>query len=97
VCAACSPETEKETRFGGKEFPERRIFKNAQEEFQERITVMTLQNVSAHFLTVFLRKKFHVIIYLVITGNTPQKFSENNKRLFCTIVCFNKRYRGRKT
>jgi hypothetical protein len=59
---ASSPETEKETRFAGKEFQERRIFENSQEEFQERITVMTFQNVSAHFLTVFLRRKFHMIL-----------------------------------
>jgi hypothetical protein len=58
-----SPETEKETRFAGKEFQERRIFENSHEEFQERITIMTFQNVSAQFLTVFLRKKFHVRVY----------------------------------
>jgi hypothetical protein len=50
------PETEKDTRFGGKEFQERRIFENSQEEFQELITIMTFQKRCAIFCQFFYEK-----------------------------------------
>jgi len=55
---ASSPETEKETRFGEKkEFQERKIFQNSQQEFQERITIMTFQKTLCSFFDSFSAKK----------------------------------------